>query len=241
MSTALVTGGSRGLGKATAIELAQAGYDIAICYAGNASAADSTVEACKSNGVKAAAFKCDVADKSQVEQLFAQIRDAFGPVDILVNNAGITKDGLLLRMSEEDFDKVMAVNVKGAFLCSQAALKDMMRAKQGRIINISSVVGIAGNAGQANYAASKAGLIGLTKSIAKEYGGKGIRCNAIAPGFIKTDMTESLPINVREEYLKQIAARHFGRPEDVAALAAFLASEKAEYINGQVISVDGGM
>ncbi len=241
MSTALVTGGSRGLGKATAIELAQAGYDIAICYAGNASAADSTVEACKSNGVKAAAFKCDVADKSQVEQLFAQIRDVFGPVDILVNNAGISKDGLLLRMSEEDFDKVMAVNLKGAFLCSQAALKDMMRAKQGRIINISSVVGIAGNAGQANYAASKAGLIGLTKSIAKEYGGKGIRCNAIAPGFIKTDMTESLPINVREEYLKQIAARHFGRPEDVAALAAFLASEKAEYINGQVISVDGGM
>ncbi len=241
MSTALVTGGSRGLGKATAMELAQAGYDIAICYAGNVSAADSTVEACKSNGVKAAAFKCDVADKSQVEQLFAQIRDVLGPVDILVNNAGITKDGLLLRMSEEDFDKVMAVNVKGAFLCSQAALKDMMRAKQGRIINISSVVGIAGNAGQANYAASKAGLIGLTKSIAKEYGGKGIRCNAIAPGFIMTDMTESLPINVREEYLKQIAARHFGRPEDVAALAAFLASEKAEYINGQVISVDGGM
>ncbi len=241
MSTALVTGGSRGLGKATAMELAQAGYDIAICYAGNASAADSTVEACKSNGVKAAAFKCDVADKSQVEQLFAQIRDVLGPVDILVNNAGITKDGLLLRMSEEDFDKVMAVNVKGAFLCSQAALKDMIRAKQGRIINISSVVGIAGNAGQANYAASKAGLIGLTKSIAKEYGGKGIRCNAIAPGFIMTDMTESLPINVREEYLKQIAARHFGRPEDVAALAAFLASEKAEYINGQVISVDGGM
>ncbi len=241
MSTALVTGGSRGLGKAIAMELAQAGYDIAICYAGNASAADSTVEACKSNGVKAAAFKCDVADKSQVEQLFAQIRDVLGPVDILVNNAGITKDGLLLRMSEEDFDKVMAVNVKGAFLCSQAALKDMMRAKQGRIINISSVVGLAGNAGQANYAASKAGLIGLTKSIAKEYGGKGIRCNAIAPGFIKTDMTESLPINVREEYLKQIAARHFGRPEDVAALAAFLASEKAEYINGQVISVDGGM
>ncbi len=241
MSTALVTGGSRGLGKATAMELAQAGYDIAICYAGNAWAADSTVEACKSNGVKAAAFKCDVADKSQVEQLFAQIRDAFGPVDILVNNAGITKDGLLLRMSEEDFDKVMAVNLKGAFLCSQAALKDMIRAKQGRIINISSVVGIAGNAGQANYAASKAGLIGLTKSIAKEYGGKGIRCNAIAPGFIMTDMTESLPINVREEYLKQIAARHFGRPEDVAALAAFLASEKAEYINGQVISVDGGM
>ncbi len=241
MSTALVTGGSRGLGKAIAMELAQAGYDIAICYAGNASAADSTVEACKSNGVKAAAFKCDVADKSQVEQLFAQIRDVLGPVDILVNNAGITKDGLLLRMSEEDFDKVMAVNLKGAFLCSQAALKDMMRAKQGRIINISSVVGIAGNAGQANYAASKAGLIGLTKSIAKEYGGKGIRCNAIAPGFIKTDMTESLPINVREEYLKQIAARHFGRPEDVAALAAFLASEKAEYINGQVISVDGGM
>ncbi len=241
MSTALVTGGSRGLGKAIAMELAQAGYDIAICYAGNASAADSTVEACKSNGVKAAAFKCDVADKSQVEQLFAQIRDVLGPVDILVNNAGITKDGLLLRMSEEDFDKVMAVNLKGAFLCSQAALKDMMRAKQGRIINISSVVGLAGNAGQANYAASKAGLIGLTKSIAKEYGGKGIRCNAIAPGFIKTDMTESLPINVREEYLKQIAARHFGRPEDVAALAAFLASEKAEYINGQVISVDGGM
>ncbi len=241
MSTALVTGGSRGLGKATAMELAQAGYDIAICYAGSASAADSTVEACKSNGVKAAAFKCDVADKSQVELLFAQIRDVLGPVDILVNNAGITADGLLLRMSEEDFDKVMAVNVKGAFLCSQAALKDMMRAKQGRIINISSVVGLAGNAGQANYAASKAGLIGLTKSIAKEYGGKGIRCNAIAPGFIKTDMTESLPINVREEYLKQIAARHFGRPEDVAALAAFLASEKAEYINGQVISVDGGM
>ncbi len=241
MSTALVTGGSRGLGKAIAMELAQAGYDIAICYAGNALAADSTVEACKSNGVKAAAFKCDVADKSQVELLFAKIRDVLGPVDILVNNAGITKDGLLLRMSEEDFDKVMAVNVKGAFLCSQAALKDMMRAKQGRIINISSVVGLAGNAGQANYAASKAGLIGLTKSIAKEYGGKGIRCNAIAPGFIKTDMTESLPINVREEYLKQIAARHFGRPEDVAALAAFLASEKAEYINGQVISVDGGM
>lgn len=229
------------MGQAIALEMAQAGYNIAICYAGNEMAADETVKKCESYGIKATSYKCNVADKAQVELMFSKIKTVFGAVDILVNNAGVTRDGLLLRMSEEDFDTVMAVNLKGAFLCSQAALKDMMKAKQGRIINISSVVGLAGNAGQANYAASKAALIGLTKSIAREYGPKGIRCNAIAPGFIETDMTKNLPANIREAYLKQIGARHFGKPEDVAALAIFLASGRAEYINGQVISVDGGM
>lgn len=241
MSVALVTGASRGIGRTIALELANKGYDLALCYSGNHEAAQDTLEDCKKFGGQVIAVKADVSQTKDVTDLFSQIKAQLGPVEILVNNAGITRDGLMLGMKEADFDQVLEVNLKGAFLCSKAALRDMLKAKKGRIISISSVVGINGNSGQANYAASKAGLIGLTKSMAKEYGPKGIRANAVAPGFIETAMTAALSEETRQEYLKAIAARHFGKPEDVAHLVAFLASDEAEYINGQVISVDGGM
>lgn len=241
MSVALVTGASRGIGRTIALELANKGYDLALCYSGNHEAAQDTLEACKKFGGQVIAVKADVSQAKDVTDLFSQIKDQLGPVEILVNNAGITRDGLMLGMKEADFDRVLEVNLKGAFLCSKAALRDMLKAKKGRIISISSVVGLNGNSGQANYAASKAGLIGLTKSMAKEYGPKGIRANAVAPGFIETAMTAALSEETRQEYLNAIAARHFGKSEDVAHLVAFLASDEAEYINGQVISVDGGM
>ena len=241
MSTALVTGGSRGIGRVIADKLATAGFDIAICYSGNENAAEETVKLCEEHGVNAIAIKCDVSNETEVAEMFAAVKEKFGPVDVLVNNAGVTKDGLLIRMSEADFDKVIDINLKGTFLCTKAAIKDMMKNRRGSIINITSIVGVNGNAGQANYAASKAGIIGFTKSVAREYGGKGIIVNAIAPGFIQTAMTDELPENVKADYLKRVPLNRFGQPEDVANAVEFLASEKASYITGQVIEVTGGM
>ena len=241
MSVALVTGASRGIGRVIAENLAAAGYDVAICYSGNEEAALETIELCKKYEVQSIAIKADVSNADDVAEMFAQVKTSLGTVDVLVNNAGITKDGLLIRMSEDDFDKVIDINLKGTYLCTKAAVKDMMRAKKGRIINITSIVGVQGNAGQANYAASKAGIIGFTKSVAREYGSKGITVNAVAPGFIQTAMTDDLPDAVKENYLKQIPLGRFGTPEDIANTVAFLASEKASYITGQVIEVTGGM
>ncbi|WP_028242691.1 3-oxoacyl-[acyl-carrier-protein] reductase [Pseudobutyrivibrio ruminis] len=241
MSTVLVTGGSRGIGRVIADKLAETGFDIAICYSGNENAAEETVKLCEEHGVNAIAIKCDVSNEADVAEMFAAVKEKFGPVDVLVNNAGVTKDGLLIRMSEADFDKVIDINLKGTFLCTKAAIKDMMKKRHGSIINITSIVGVNGNAGQTNYAASKAGIIGFTKSVAREYGGKGIIVNAIAPGFIQTAMTDELPENVKADYLKRIPLNRFGQPEDVANAVEFLASEKASYITGQVIEVTGGM
>ncbi len=241
MSVALITGASRGIGRVIAETMAKAGYDIAICYSGNESAAQETISLCKKYGVQAIYVKADVSNADDVANMFSEVKSLLGPVDVLVNNAGITKDGLLLRMTEEDFEKVVDINLKGAFLCTKAAIKDMLRAKKGSIINITSIVGVTGNAGQANYSASKAGLIGFTKSVAKEYGSKGITVNAVAPGFIQTAMTDSLPEEVKSVYLKQIPLGRFGTPEDVASVVEFLASEKAAYVTGQVIEVTGGM
>ena len=241
MSVALITGASRGIGRVIAENMAKAGYDIAICYSGNESAAQETISICKKYGVQAIYVKADVSNADDVANMFSEVKSLLGPVNVLVNNAGITKDGLLLRMTEEDFEKVVDINLKGAFLCTKAAIKDMLKAKKGSIINITSIVGVTGNAGQANYSASKAGLIGFTKSVAKEYGSKGITVNAVAPGFIQTAMTDSLPEEVKSAYLKQIPLGRFGTPEDVASVVEFLASEKAAYVTGQVIEVTGGM
>ncbi len=241
MSVALVTGGSRGIGKVIAETLAQAGYDIAICYSGNEQAAKETVAECEKAKVNAMCIKANVSDSEDVAGMFAKVNEQLGPVNVLVNNAGITKDGLLLRMSEEDYDAVLDTNLKGTFLCTKAAIKDMMKARCGRIINITSIVGVHGNAGQSNYSASKAGVIGFTKSVAKEYGAKGILVNAVAPGFIQTAMTDELPENVKETYLNQIPVKRFGTAQDVANVVEFLASEKAGYVTGQVIEVTGGM
>ena len=241
MSVALVTGGSRGIGKAIAEKMAKAGNDVAICFSGNESAAQETVELCRSYGVKSICVKADVSSSKDVSEMFNHVKEQLGPVEILVNNAGITKDGLLIRMSEEDYDAVLDTNLKGTFLCTKTAVKDMMRARNGRIINITSIVGIQGNPGQANYCASKAGVIGFTKSVAREYGSKGITVNAVAPGFIQTAMTDKLPDNVKESYLKQIPLSRFGTPEDVANVVEFLTSDKASYLTGQVLEVTGGM
>lgn len=241
MSVALVTGGSRGIGRAICEALAAKGYDVATCFSGDASSAMETVESCEAMGVKARAYKADVSNPDDVTNLFNQVKDEMGSVEVLVNNAGITRDGLLVRMPMEDFQKVMDINVNGTFLCTQAAVKSMMRAKSGCIINITSVVGITGNAGQANYCASKAAIIGFTKAVAKEYGTKGIRVNAVAPGFIQTSMTEKLSEDVKELYKSQIPVKRFGKVDDVASVVAFLASDDAAYITGQVLSVDGGL
>ena len=241
MSVVLVTGGSRGIGRVICESFAEAGYDVALCYAGNEAAAQETAASCQAKGVRAFAVKADVSDGAQVAAMCDQVKEALGQVDVLVNNAGITRDGLLIRMSEEDYDAVLDTNLKGAFLCTKAVIKDMMKKRQGRIINITSIVGINGNAGQANYAASKAGLIGLTKSVAREYGAKGITVNAVAPGFIQTEMTDALPEETKKAYLAQIPAKRFGQAQDVANAVVFLASEAASYITGQVLSVDGGM
>lgn len=239
--TAVVTGGSRGIGRAICLELAQGGANVVLCYAGNADAAEETVSACQELGAKALAVRCDVADSAQVQMLMDTAVQTFGGVHILVNNAGITRDNLLLRMSEEDFDAVIDTNLKGTFLCMKAASRTMMRQHYGRIVSISSVVGLRGNAGQMNYAASKAGIIGLTKSMAKELASRGITANAVAPGFIDTDMTAVLTETTRNALLPTIPAGHLGTPEDVAKAVAFLASEDAAYITGQVLAVDGGM
>ena len=238
---ALVTGGSRGIGRVICLELAKAGYDIVTCFAGRKEAAEKIVEECKSFGVDAICIQCNVANSQEVDALFATAKEKFGRVDVLVNNAGITRDDLILRMNEDMFTEVIDTNLKGAFLCTKAASKIMLKQKYGRIISISSVVGLSGNAGQANYAASKAGLIGMMKSIAKELGGKGITANAIAPGFIETEMTDVLSEDLKKSMLDQIPRKSLGKPEDVAAAVKFLASEEAGYVTGQVLAVDGGM
>ena len=238
---AVVTGGSRGIGRAICEKLAQQGFAVCVNYAGNAAAAEETVAQCAAYGVEAFAVQADVSTAEGCNALFEAAMAKFGRVDVLVNNAGVTRDGLVLRMSEEDFDKVLDTNLKGAFLCCKAAAKIMMRQRYGRIVNMSSIVGLRGNAGQANYAASKAGLIGLTKSLAKELASRNITVNAIAPGFIATDMTDAMTEAARAATLASIPAGHIGKPEDVAQAAAFFAAESSAYITGQVLCVDGGM
>ncbi|AVX30597.1 3-oxoacyl-[acyl-carrier-protein] reductase [Carboxydocella thermautotrophica] len=238
---ALVTGASRGIGRAIALAFAQAGADVVVNYSGSADAAQAVVDEIKAMGRRARAVQADVSQPEQVENMVNQVLSDFGRIDILVNNAGITRDGLLLRMKREDWQRVIDINLTGVFLCTKAVLKPMMKQRSGRIINITSVIGLTGNAGQANYAAAKAGIIGFTKSVAREVGSRGITCNAIAPGFIQTDMTGVLGEKVREELLAQIPLERLGQPEDVAAVALFLAGPAASYITGQVINVDGGM
>lgn len=238
---AIVTGGSRGIGRAVCLALAAQGLDIVVNYAGSAAAAAETAALCEEKGVKAITVQADVSTAQGADALFEAAIAAFGRVDVLVNNAGITRDGLILRMTEEDFDQVISTNLKGAFLCAKKAARIMMKQRYGRIISISSVVGVHGNAGQANYAASKAGLIGMTKSLAKELGSRHITANAVAPGFIDTDMTRVLPEAAKTALLGQIPLGALGRPEDIGSAVAFLASEQAGYITGQVLGVDGGM
>lgn len=242
--SAVVTGSSRGIGRAVAEELARAGFDVCLnCSSerGLPAARELAVALESAHGVRALAVAANVADAAEAEALVAAAHEAFGRVDVLVNNAGITRDGLIARMKEEDFDAVIDVNLKGTFNCCKAAAQRMMKQRYGRIVNLSSVVGVAGNAGQANYAASKAGVIGLTKSIARELAARNITANAVAPGFIETDMTDALSEKQREAIMGRIAAKRLGAPEDVAALVRFLASEEAGYVTGQVICIDGGM
>ena len=238
---AVVTGGSRGIGKSICVALAKNGFNIVTCYTSNPASVDETLAACKEQGVEAYAVCANVANSEDVDKLFDKVKDKFGRIDVLVNNAGITRDNLILRMTEEEFNQVIDVNLKGAFLCSKVAAKMMLKKKYGRIINISSVVGISGNAGQVNYSSSKAGLLGMTKSIAKELGGKGITANAIAPGFIQTEMTEQLSDDAQKYWQERIPRKRLGKPEDIANAVCFLASENADYITGVVLPVDGGM
>lgn len=239
--TALVTGGSRGIGRAVCLELAGGGANVALCYAGNEAAARETVRAVEALGVKALAVRCDVSDGGQVSGLMDAVVHGFQRIDILVNNAGITRDNLLMRMSEEDFDAVIAANLKGAFLCMKAVSRLMLKQRYGRVVNLSSVVGLRGNAGQVNYAASKAGVIGMTKSLARELAGRGITVNAVAPGFIDTDMTAAMQDPARAAVLASVPMARLGQAEEVARAVAFLASDDAAYITGQVLAVDGGM
>ena len=238
---AVVTGGSRGIGKSICVALAKNGFNIVTCYTSNPASVEETLAACKEQGVEAYAVCANVANSEDVDKLFDEVKDKFGRIDVLVNNAGITRDNLILRMTEEEFNQVIDVNLKGAFLCSKVAAKMMLKKKYGRIINMASVVGVHGNAGQANYAASKAGMIALAKSVAQEMGPKGIRANAIAPGFVETAMTAQLSEEIREEWKKKIPLRRGGQVEDIANVATFLASDMSSYVSGQVIQVDGGM
>lgn len=239
--TAIVTGGSRGIGRAICLELARLGANIVFSFAGNKAAADETVSEIEAVSAQVRAVQGDVTSADSAKELVSVAKDAFGGVDILVNNAGINRDKLAARMSEEDFDAVIATNLKGAFLMTKAVLRPMMRAKGGAIVNMASVVGIMGNAGQANYAASKAGLIGMTKSIAREVASIGIRVNAVAPGYIQTDMTAAMPEAAQQAMCSAIPAARPGKPEDVAHAVAFLVSDEAAYITGHVLPVDGGM
>ncbi|BAB80776.1 3-oxoacyl-[acyl-carrier-protein] reductase [Clostridium perfringens] len=238
---AIVTGGTRGIGRAIALKLADQGANIVINYRNSDKEAEELKAILEEKGVKVLTVKCDISNFEDSKNLMDKCKEVFGKIDILVNNAGITKDTLIMRMKEEDFDNVIDVNLKGTFNCAKHASAIMLKQRFGKIINMTSVVGIAGNAGQVNYSASKAGVIGLTKSLAKELGSRGITVNAVAPGFINTDMTASLSEKVKEEASKNIPLKRLGDPEDVANLVGFLASDAANYITGQVINVDGGM
>lgn len=239
--TALVTGGSRGIGRAIAVRLAQEGCDVAIVYAGNEQAARQTAQMVEEHGRRSLCLRCDVSDPEQSRKAVEQVLEAFGKIDILVNNAGIVRDALVMSMTEEDFEQVVRTNLNGAFYMIKNTYRQFVRRRTGRIINISSVSGVMGNAGQANYAAAKAGLIGLTKSVAKELAGRNITCNALAPGFVRTDMTEAMPEKILAGVQEQIPCRRMGTPEEIADAAAFLAGEQAGYITGQVLCVDGGL
>lgn len=236
-----MTGGGRGIGRAIALRLAQEGARVAISYRSNHVAAEETAELVRIAGVECETFKGDVASPEDVETLMKAVGEAFGPVEILVNNAGTTRDNILLRMKDAEFDEVLATNLKGTYLCTRAVLRGMVRARWGRIVNISSVVGLLGNAGQANYAASKAGIIGFTKSVAREVAGRGITANAVAPGYVETELTGELPEKIKEQILHQVPVGRFGEPEEIAEVVAFLAGERAAYVTGQTIAVDGGM
>ena len=239
--TVLITGGSRGIGAAMARAFAAAGYAVAVNYHRSEAEARALVEELSSSGYSVRAFQADVSDPAACESLIAQVKERFGRLDILVNNAGVTRDGLLMTAKPEDFDKVLDTNLKGAYFCMKAAAKVMMRQRYGRIVNLSSVVGLRGNAGQTNYSASKAGLIGLTKSLAKELASRNVTVNAVAPGFIDTDMTAALPEKARESMLASIPMGRLGQGEDVAKAVAFFAGDGAGYVTGQVLCVDGGM
>lgn len=239
--TVLVTGGSRGIGAAIAQSFAAQGATIALNYAGSQEAAEEIREKILAMGVECKIYQGDVSDFSQVENMIKTVEEDFSGIDILVNNAGVTKDSLFMRMKEEDWDKVIDTNLKGVYNCSKSVIRGMIKRKFGKIINITSVVALSGNIGQANYAASKAGVIGFTKSLAQELGSRNIQVNSVAPGYIETSMTESIPQNIKDELIKKIPAGRIGSPDDVANAVVFLASDKANYITGQVISVNGGL
>jgi len=238
---ALVTGGGRGIGQAIAIRLAKEGAKLAISYRSNDAAAEDTAELMRRIGAECETFRGDVASAGDVQALMKSVNETFGPVGILVNNAGMRRDNLLLRMKDAEFDEVLATNLKGMYLCTRAVLRGMVRARWGRIVNVSSVVGLVGNAGQANYAASKAGMIGFTKSVAREVADRGITVNAVAPGYVDTELTGGLPENIKEQILDQVPMSRFGEPEEIAEVVAFLAGDGAAYVTGQTITVDGGM
>ena len=238
---AIVTGGGRGIGRAVALRLAKEGADVAVSYRSNDEAAEKAEEEVRTAGMRCETFKGDVALQEDVEALVKGVIEAFGRIDILVNNAGLTRDNLMMRMKEEEFDDVLNTNLKGTYLCTRAVLRPMIRARWGRIINISSVVGLVGNAGQANYAASKAGIIGFTKSVAREVAQRGITANVVAPGYVETELTGSLPEKVKDQIKGQVPAGRFGEAEEVAEVVAFLAGEGSGYVTGQTVAVDGGM
>jgi 3-oxoacyl-[acyl-carrier protein] reductase len=238
---AVVTGGGRGIGRAVAVRLANEGANVAISYRSNDAAAEEVAEEVRAAGAQCETFKGDVASPEDVDALFKGVGEAFGPVEILINNAGLTRDNLMMRMKENEFDEVLSTNLKGTYLCTRAALRPMVRARWGRIVNVSSVVGLVGNAGQANYAASKAGIIGFTKSVAREVAQRGITANVVAPGYVETELTSSLSEEVKDRIREQVPAGRFAEAEEVAEVVAFLAGEGAGYITGQTLAVDGGM